>query len=342
MKKIVIIGAGAMGSAFAVPCADNSNEVFLVGSFLEDKVIDDIKNLNNFHPILKSQLPKNIKVLKFSEFKDEIKDNIDLLVVGVSSKGIEWIGDEISKFYKSSMDILLLTKGLAVINNQFETLAEKLNKILMEKGINDSKISAVGGPCLANGLVNRINSSVVLANENLDIVKNIGKMISTKYYSTEYSDDLIGVEVCAATKNIYSMLIGASEGLSSNTPDNEIKKKYYLNTAASLAYKSVSEMKNLTERLNGKAETAYGLSGLGDLYVSSAGGRNSKMGYYLGQGHLFKEAKDKFMRDITVEGADLAFEIGPKILKEFDKKEFPLLISVIESICKNKKLAINW
>ena len=101
-------------------------------------------------------------------------------------------------------------------------------------------------------------------------------------------------------------------------------------------------MKNLTERLNGKAETAYGLSGLGDLYVSSAGGRNSKMGYYLGQGHLFKEAKDKFMRDITVEGADLAFEIGPKILKEFDKKEFPLLISVIESICKNKKLVINW
>ena len=342
MSKIVIIGAGAMGSAFAVPCSDNSNEVFLVGSFLEDKVIGEIKNLDNFHPILKSQLPKNIKVLKFSEFKNEIKDNIDLLVVGVSSKGIEWIGNEISKFYKSSMDILLLTKGLAVINNQFETLAEKLNKILMEKGINDSKISAVGGPCLANGLVNRINSSVVLANENLDIVKNIGKMISTKYYSTEYSDDLIGVEVCAATKNIYSMLIGASEGLSSNTPDNEIKKKYYLNTAASLAYKSVSEMKNLTERLNGKAETAYGLSGLGDLYVSSAGGRNSKMGYYLGQGHLFKEAKDKFMRDITVEGADLAFEIGPKILKEFDKKEFPLLVSVIESICKNKKLEINW
>ena len=342
MKKIVIIGAGAMGSAFAVPCADNSNEVFLIGSFLEDKVIDEIKNLNNFHPILKSQLPKNIKVLKFSEFKDKIKDNIDLLVVGVSSKGIEWIGDEISKFYKSSIDILLLTKGLAVINNQFETLAEKLNKILMEKGINDSKISAVGGPCLANGLVNRINSSVVLANENLDIVKNIGKMISTKYYSTEYSDDLIGVEVCAATKNIYSMLIGASEGLSSNTSDNEIKKKYYLNTAASLAYKSVSEMKNLTEKLNGKAETAYGLSGLGDLYVSSAGGRNSKMGYYLGQGHSFKEAKEKFMKDITVEGADLAFEIGPKILKEFDKKEFPLLISVIESIYNNKKLEISW
>ena len=101
-------------------------------------------------------------------------------------------------------------------------------------------------------------------------------------------------------------------------------------------------MKILAKKLNGKAETAYGLSGLGDLYVSSAGGRNSKMGYYLGQGHSFKEAKEKFMKDITVEGADLAFEIGPKILKEFDKKEFPLLISVIESIYNNKKLEISW
>ena len=59
MKKIVIIGAGAMGSAFAVPCADNGHETFLVGSFLEDKVIDLINKKNNFHPVLNCQLPKN-------------------------------------------------------------------------------------------------------------------------------------------------------------------------------------------------------------------------------------------------------------------------------------------
>jgi glycerol-3-phosphate dehydrogenase (NAD(P)+) len=62
-----------------------------------------------------------------------------LLVVGVSSKGIEWIGEELSKFYKETTNILLLTKGLAVINNNFETLAEKLNKILKEKNIKKQK-----------------------------------------------------------------------------------------------------------------------------------------------------------------------------------------------------------
>ena len=101
-------------------------------------------------------------------------------------------------------------------------------------------------------------------------------------------------------------------------------------------------MKNLTKKLSGKQETAYGLAGLGDLYVSSAGGRNSKMGYYLGQGHFFKDAKEKFMKDVTVEGADLAFAIGSKILKEFKKEEFPLLLSVVDCICSNKKLEINW
>ncbi len=331
-----------MGSAFAVPCADNGHETFLVGSFLEDKVIEQINEKKNFHPVLNCQLPKNIKVKKYSEFNEEIKKNIDLLVVGVSSKGIEWIGKELSKFYQNQTDLLLLTKGLAVIENKFETLAEKLNKILINKGIQAPSITAVAGPCLATGLANRINSSVVLANENLDVVKKIGSIISTNYYSTEYSNDIIGAEVCAATKNIYSMLIGASEGLSSKSLDNEKKNKYYLNTAASLAYKAVAEMKNLTKKLNGKEESAYGLAGLGDLYVSSAGGRNSKMGYYLGQGHLFKEAKEKFMKEITVEGADLAQEIGPKILKEFKEEEFPLLFSVIKSICNNQKLEINW
>ena len=342
MKKIVIIGAGAMGSAFTVPCADNKHETYLVGSFLEDKVIEQINEKNNFHPVLKCQLPKNIKVKKYSEFNDEIKKNIDLLVVGVSSKGIEWIGEELSKFYQNQTDILLLTKGLAIIDNKFETLAEKLNKILINNGNKNPSISAVAGPCLATGLANRINSSVVLANKNLDVVKKIGSMISTNYYSIEYSNDIIGAEVCAATKNIYSMLIGASEGLSSKSLDNEKKNKYYLNTAASLAYKAVAEMKNLTKKLNGKEESAYGLAGVGDLYVSSAGGRNSKMGYYLGQGYLFKDAKEKFMKEITVEGADLAEEIGPKILKEFKEEEFPLLFSVIKSICNNQKLEINW
>lgn len=342
MKKILVLGAGAMGAAFTVPCVDNNNDVVLVGSHLEDDAIDNIKKENNFHKILNCKLPKNLRVEKFKNFQDEIKTKPDLIVVGVNSKGIEWAGKEISKNYNSSTSILLLTKGLSVINNKFETLAEKFKLILANNNVTESSISAVGGPCLASGLVNRIKSSVVLANENKDVVKNIENIISTDYYSTEFSDDLLGVEICAAIKNIYSMIIGASEGLSSSNVNKDIKSKYYLNTAASLMYKAISEMVYFTKSLKGKEESVYGLSGLGDLYVSSAGGRNSKMGKYLGEGYDYKTAKEKFMKNETIEGAELALEIGTKVLKDFDRKKIPLMISLIESIIENKKLEINW
>ena len=84
-------------------------------------------------------------------------------------------------------------------------------------------------------------------------------------------------------------------------------------------------MVSFTEKLKGKKETVMGLAGIGDLYVSADGGRNSKMGKYLGQGLTFKKAKKLYMPNDTVEGADLVQEIGHKIKKDFDYKKFPLM-----------------
>ena len=135
------------------------------------------------------------------------------------------------------------------------------------------------------------------------------------------------------------MAVGASQGL---CDANKSKEKNYLNTAAALIQESIFEMITFVEKLKGKKETVIGLAGIGDLYVSSDGGRNSKMGKYLGQGMTFQEAKKIKMPNITVEGADLALEIGPKIKKDFDTKKLPLMISVIDTICEEKPLKINW
>jgi len=181
-----------------------------------------------------------------------------------------------------------------------------------------------------------------LSSLSLKEAQLLKKIISTDYYSTEISNDIQGVEISGAIKNIYSMLIGAAEGLSNSKAPIEIQSKYYLNTSASLIHRSISEMVEFVSYYGGKPETVYGLAGLGDLYVSAIGGRNSLMGKYLGQGHLYKDAKELYMKNITVEGAELAFEIGPKILKELKEKEFPLMFSVLKSICENKNLKINW
>ena len=344
MSKIVIIGAGAMGSAFALPCLDNNHDINIVGTHLENDFIDQLKKNNHLHTGLNIQLPEEIEIFKFEKFDELLMSNVDLIVLGISSKGIEWVSDQLSRVYKDSKipKILMLTKGLSIHNNKYELLVDKLERLLTERKISNVNISAVGGPCLAAGLANRVHSSVVIANKDLRIAQKIADMLNTNYYHTSYSDDLNGVEVSAAIKNIFSMAVGAAKGLCSQNISNEVREKNYLNTASALIKQSVHEMEIFVEHLNGKKETVKGLAGLGDLYVSSGGGRNAKMGSYIGDGLTFSEAKKTKMEKITVEGADLAKEIAKKVNEDFDLKKLPLMLGMINAIVNDEKLQLDW
>ena len=344
MSKIVIIGAGAMGSAFSIPCLDNNHDINIIGTHLENEFIENLKKENNFHPGLKVNIPNGVKIFKYEKFEQLLKSNVDLLVLAISSKGIEWVSDHLSLIYKDKKipELLMLTKGLSVYKNDYELLVDKLIRLLSLKGIQNVSISAVGGPCLASGLANKVHSSVVIANKDLKIAKKIANMLNTNYYHTSYSDDINGVEVSAAIKNIFSMAVGAAKGLCSINATNEVREKNYLNTASALIKQSIHEMEIFVEHLKGKKETVKGLAGLGDLYVSSGGGRNAKMGTYIGEGLTFSQAKKTKMEKVTVEGADLAKVIAKKVNEDFDQKKLPLMLGMINAIVDDKKLELDW
>ena len=101
-------------------------------------------------------------------------------------------------------------------------------------------------------------------------------------------------------------------------------------------------MEIFVEHLKGKKETVKGLAGLGDLYVSSSGGRNAKMGSYIGEGIIFSEAKKTKMEKVTIEGADLAKEIAKKVNEDFDENKLPLMLAMINAIVEDKKLELDW
>ena len=319
MKKILVIGGGAMGSAFTIPCIENNNRVTITEPY--SKIfIKNLSSKNKFHSALKINLPKKLKFRKFS--KDLLNEKFDLIVIALSLSGIDFIG----KYFKNlriKTPILVLTKGLKYEKKYTKifTISEQLQK---KFGIKN--ISVLKGPCLAKELARKNQTSVVIANRNITFAKRIGKIISTNYYLTEFSNDIIGIEVCSAIKNIYSMIIGAGQSL---------------NASSNLFQKSIIEMKYLVRYFKGKEETILGLAGVGDLYVSAAGGRNSKMGSYLGKGFTFKTAKKRFMSRDTVEGEQLAREITPFIFKKIDKKKVPLMINLLKTIKENKKLTIK-
>ena len=344
MSKIVVIGAGAMGTAFAFPCLDNNHDINIIGTHLEDNFIDSVLKNKRLHPGLNTFIPEGINLIKFEKFDSIFTVKVDLIVLGISSKGIEWVADQLSRVYKGKNlpNLLMLTKGLSIHNNNYELLVDKLERLLSVKGIKEVSISAVGGPCIATGLANKVHSSVVIANRDISVAKKIASLLNTYYYHTTYSDDLKGVEVSAAIKNIFSMAVGAAKGLCSSNITEEVREKNYLNTASALIKQSVQEMEIFVEFLKGKKETVKGLAGLGDLYVSSGGGRNSLMGSYIGQGMTFSEAKKNKMPKVTVEGADLAIEIGKKVNEDFDKKKLPLMLGMINAILEDKKLQLDW
>ena len=318
MKKILVIGGGAMGSAFTVPCLDNNNKVIITEPYSKN-FIKNLSSKKKFHSSLKINLSKKLKFRKFS--RELLKEKFDLIVVALSLSGIDFIGKEL-KIANVKTPILVLTKGLKYEKktNKIFTISEQL-----KKNYNSMNISVLKGPCLAKELARKNQTSVIIANKNIKIAKRIGKFISTKYYLIDFSKDVIGVEVNSAIKNIYSMVIGAGQSL---------------NTASSLFQRSINEMKYLTKYFRGKEMTTLGLAGVGDLYVSAAGGRNSKMGSYLGKGYTFKKAKKRFMPNDTVEGEQLVREIAPFILKKIDKKKIPLMIGLFKAILNNKKLKV--
>ena len=344
MSKIVIIGAGAMGSAFALPCLDNNHDINIVGTHLENEFIDNLRKNKNLHPGLNTIIPDGIKIFKFDNFDNILNSNVDLIVLGISSKGIEWVSNQLSGIYKNKKtpNLLMLTKGLSIHENKYELLVDKLERLLSSKGINEVNISAVGGPCLAAGLANRVHSSVVIANKDIQTAKKVADMLNTNYYHTSHSNDLNGVEVAAAIKNIFSMAVGAAKGLCGNNISDDVREKNYLNTASALIKQSIHEMEIFVEHLKGKKETVKGLAGLGDLYVSSGGGRNAKMGSFIGGGLTYSEAKKTKMEKVTVEGADLAKEIAKKVNQDFDKKTLPLMLGMINAVVDDKKLELDW
>ena len=319
MKNILIIGAGAMGAAFTFPCIDNKHNVTLSEPY-NFKLIKKINSNNKFHPSLKIRLNKKLTVKNFTG--KLLNKKWDLIVIAVSSIGIDLVRDYL-KNLKYNTKILVLTKGLKYYkaSNKIITMSEQINK-----GVKKLDLSVLKGPCLAKELAKKIKSSTIIANKNIQKAKSIGSLISTKYYKIEYSNDVKGVEICSAIKNIYAMLIGSGEGS---------------NTSSSIFTKSINEMIYLTKHFKGKEDTVYGLAGIGDLYVSAVGGRNSKMGEFLGKGYTFKIAKKRFMPNDTIEGAELAKEIGKYFLKKINNKKIPLMVALLKVILNNKKLNIG-
>lgn len=345
MAKVIVLGAGVMGSAFAQLLGDTGNEVCLVGTHLDREIIDSVL-ADGTHPGLKVKLPENVHGYYDQQLEDLVDENVRLIVFGVNSAGIDWAVARIGALLEAPAPIVMLTKGLAVRNQSIVILPQVVEEGLSHFGLAGVPVAAVGGPCIAGELAARRQSSVVIACPDSGLLDWLLNLVDAPYYHARGSSDLIGVEVCAALKNFYTLAVGYAAGQlaqKGQAPNGALMH----NLAAGLFTQALAELHYFVNVLGGQAGSVLGLAGAGDLYVTCQAGRNGRMGRLLGSGLLYRQAKSEHMPDDTIEGAELALTIGDTLkqlidIGRFDKNMLPLAVRIIEAICDNQPLQIPW
>jgi glycerol-3-phosphate dehydrogenase (NAD(P)+) len=318
--------------------------VRLVGTHLDDEVIEELHE-SGVHPRLRVKLPASVIPYSYDRL-GEAMVGADLVVVGVNSLGVEWASMMLGQVLAPETPVLMLTKGLEGDGERLHLLPDILRGGLPAAVQSSVKIAAIGGPSIAGELAVRRHTSVVITGQDQGLLDRLVSLLRTPYYHVWTNSDFIGVEVSVAMKNVYALAVGIVGGLLEK--DGTGADGYVMhNLAAAIFAQGLGEMAYMVEVMGGQRATVLGLPGAGDLYVTSMGGRNGRMGRWLGLGHHYIDAKKKQMAAETIEGAELALAIGPTVEKmvyegQLEGRRLPLLRTMIQVVCNDAIARIPW
>ncbi|MDJ0661296.1 MAG: 2-dehydropantoate 2-reductase N-terminal domain-containing protein, partial [Crocosphaera sp.] len=161
MTRVVILGAGVMGTAFANPLSDRGMAVDLVGTHLDEEIIAEIKQTRT-HPRLKADVGANVTAHQLDALSDVFSRPCDLVVVGVSTPGASWAIEQLTGAMSGTPPIVLLTKGIGETPDRIEILPSLMKRAFARSGVKHGPIGAVGGPCIAGELAVRRQTSAII------------------------------------------------------------------------------------------------------------------------------------------------------------------------------------
>jgi glycerol-3-phosphate dehydrogenase (NAD(P)+) len=341
MAKVVIIGAGLMGSAMSWPLSGNGHEVCLVGTHLDDEVIDRCKS-QRLHPRLNRELPGTVIPFFFHDV-DQALDGADLIISGVSSPGVDWIAEVLSGRIRAGQQILSITKGIRIDDRGKVRLFPDIIAESFPLNVRNTVIPvAVGGPCIAGELAAGRQTCVMFGSRDIEAARSSARLLSTSYYHPRITEDLLSVELGVAMKNAYTVAVGIAYGM--HAPDAAGANTH--NTAAALFAQGCHEIGGLLRLTGGDERMASALPGAGDLYVTSAAGRTMTLGKMLGGGKTYAQA-EAALRGVTLESVQIIREMG-KALSIWESegsirsRSFPLLRMLVDIVVNGGKVEIPF
>ncbi len=289
MKNIAIIGSGSWGVALAVHLASVGNNVKIWSFAEEEKDLINNERKCKFLPDLK--LSENIYCS--TSFEEVIKDAEFILHVTPSK-----FTRDIFKQYKQYVG----NKPVIICSKGFEKESLKtLDEVMLDE-MPELKVGVLSGPSHAEEVSIAIPTALVIASKHDDVLKLVQETFMSEKMRIYTSNDVKGVELGGALKNIIAFCAGVAAGIGLGD-----------NTFAALITRGLKEITRLGVELGGEKETFYGLSGLGDLIVTclSEHSRNRKAGKLIGQGKTLEETKKEVGMVIeSIDNIEVAYELG--------------------------------
>lgn len=281
--RIGYLGAGTWGFCLASLLASKGFEVI---SWTRDAELAEKLNRTHEHPLLPGSKIKGN--LLFTPDIGQALSNIDLLVESVTSAGIRPVFEAVKKNHKLSCPIVITSKGIE--QNSGKILSQVIIEILGEN--ERDRIGALSGPSYASEVIKGLPTSVVASAYDYELMMQICETFTTPSFRVYPNSDMLGVAYGGALKNIIAIACGIADGLGLG-----------YSTKASLITRGLHEIRKLAVAHDCKAETLYGLAGLGDLCVTCSAllSRNCRFGHLLAQGMTPQQAQERI--GMVVEGA---------------------------------------
>jgi glycerol-3-phosphate dehydrogenase (NAD(P)+) len=259
---------------------------------------------------------------------------------------VEWAGAQLARLLRPGQHVIAVTKGVqAAEDGTLRILPEVLAAQVPAERRAQVTWSAIVGPAIAGEVAARRDTCVVFCGSDQAVLDQLARTFATDWYHVWTSTDLVGAEICAASKNCYALSIGFGHGLLEARGEGESADRNH-NVEAALYAQAASEMRRIMELVGGRPETPGWLPGVGDMYVTSTGGRNVRVGRLIGAGKRFGEASEA-LGNPTLEGAAAIREFGKGIERLTERgvlgpEELPLLRHLHEVIAHERPLRVPW
>ena len=270
--NITILGCGAYGTALSTMFQENNCNIKMWNKF--EKTFIELKK-------------KSKNIFYTTNMKESII-NSELIVIAIPIPFLDETMKELKKYYKNQ-NILIASKGIDINNSLFA-------HEIIEKNINVKNIGVISGGTFAIDMQNKKIMGLTVGTKSTELKKQVKKTLENKYLKIQYTNDLIGTEICGSIKNVIAIANGILDG--ANYPES---------TRFLFLTEAIYEINSLIISLNGNEKTILSYAGIDDIMMTctSTKSRNHSYGYLIGK-NTSKEQIEKFKKENTIEGIGTA------------------------------------